>query len=310
MSTKTPSTITPEKTIKQKYSSLPKRVLTSVLALSYLSLVIYLDLFVFMKPYAFTFSGLFLSALILLEFYSMAKANGHTPFVKTGVFFTILLFATPLIQNIFSQHYFEIEITSVQIAILIISLISFFWLQGREPSCDNAFKNVSISVLGVIYIGLLGSYLTHIVWLSSNSTSHSSGVYKLLFFIFVTKMTDIGAFMIGVIWGKHKWIPRISPGKSIEGLIGGILSSITLALLLNYTLEWSIFDSIWHTILVAVLFAYCGQLSDLIESIFKRAAGFKDSGKILPGFGGFFDLTDSIIVTAPIAYTLFKVLAK
>ena len=182
-----------------------------------------------------------------------------------------------------------------------------FYEQSKKPVCEKAFEGVAATISGVIYIGLLGSFLLQIAWIQPENKPEKFGIYLLGFSILVIKMTDIGAFMIGVAFGKHKWIPRISPGKSIEGLIGGIISATLLALLLDQVV-WHIFDQYWKALLFGCVIAYIGQLSDLVESIFKRSAGMKDSGSLLPGFGGFFDLMDSLIVTAPIAFLLFQFL--
>lgn len=300
----------PQKTAREKYKSLPKRVLTSCIFLSLLALIIYLDLNQFKEPWSISIFAILLGGLIVQEYYQMALNCGQTPFIKVGFFFTILLFAAQPISKVLSDNQIIISADRYQIWIIIFALLSCFYLQALKPVCEKSFEGVASTISGVIYVGLLGSYLTFIAWLPPlQKEPNIRGVHLLIFSILVIKMTDIGAFMIGVAFGKHKWIPRISPGKSIEGLIGGVLSATLLAFLLNQFV-WHIFNHTWEVIAYGLIMAYVGQLSDLIESVFKRSAGMKDSGTLLPGFGGFFDLADSLIASAPISYLLFIVFDK
>lgn len=300
--------IPPQKTTREKYKSLPKRVQTSCIFLSLLALIIYLDLNQFDFPWSIACTASVLSGFIVYEYYQMAIKSGHLPFVKIGIFFTVLLFAATPIQEIlftngttFSNGE-RISTELIQIWLIIFALIFCFYQQSKKEVCEKAFEGVASTISGVIYIGLLGSYLVQIAWIHPEK---KMGIYLLGYSILVVKMTDIGAFMIGVAFGKHKWIPRISPGKSIEGLIGGILSATLLSVILSMFV-WEIFDKYWKAISFGLIIAYAGQLSDLVESIFKRSANLKDSANYLPGFGGFFDLMDSLIISAPIAFILFK----
>ncbi len=301
-----------QKTTREKYKSLPKRVQTSCFFLSFLALIIYLDLTQFSFPWSISFAAAILSGFIVYEYYQMALKSSQLPFVKTGILFTILLFAARPMEEILSQNQIFFSSFQIQLWLIVFSLLICFGLQAKKPVCEKAFEGVASTMSGILYVGLLGSFLIQIAWVEHDKEfaqkipNNIKGIHLLGFSILVIKMTDIGAFMIGVAFGKHKWIPRISPGKSIEGLIGGVLSATLLAFLLNQYC-WPIFDQFWEPIAYGLLMAYSGQLSDLIESVFKRCADMKDSGTYLPGFGGFFDLTDSLIASAPISYLLFIV---
>jgi phosphatidate cytidylyltransferase len=298
----------PQKTMKEKYKSLPKRVFTSCIALTLLSIIIFLDLKKFEFPWSIAFASAIVSSFIVYEYFQMAIKSGQTPFIKIGIFFTALLFAAIPIHKILSFYQISITPEHLQIWILMFALMACFYQQSQNTVCEKAFEGVASTISGIIYIGLLGSYLLQIAWMHILQPDQKvNGIYLLGFSVLIIKMTDIGAFMIGVAFGKHKWIPRISPGKSIEGLIGGMISATLLGLFLDHFV-WNIFDQMWKTIVFGLVIAYTGQLSDLVESIFKRSAGMKDSATYLPGFGGFFDLLDSLIVSAPIAFLLFKFL--
>ena len=135
--------------------------------------------------------------------------------------------------------------------------------------------------------------------------------------ILVTKATDIGALLVGSWLGKHKLAPKISPGKTIEGAVGGVVVSILTALVV-YTLGHIKIHAIgdptptwWNftrIILATGTISIAGILGDLYESSWKRHIQIKNSGSILPGLGGMYDLTDSLILAAPVAYFLLKYL--
>jgi len=301
-----------QKTTREKYKSLPKRVQTSCIFLSLLALIIYLDLTQFKFPWSISFAAAILSGFIVYEYYQMAIKSNQLPFLKTGILFTVLIFVSRPIEEILTLNQIHISSFHLQLWLIVFATIVCFALQAKKPVCEKAFEGIASTLSGILYVGLLGSFLMQIAWLehdpilSQKISGNIKGIHLLGFSILVIKMTDIGAFMIGVAFGKHKWIPRISPGKSIEGLIGGVLSATLLAFLLNQYC-WHIFNHLWKPIAYGLLMAYVGQLSDLIESVFKRCANMKDSGTYLPGFGGFFDLTDSLIASAPISYLLFVV---
>ncbi|HEX8254113.1 MAG TPA: phosphatidate cytidylyltransferase, partial [Thermoanaerobaculia bacterium] len=111
---------------------------------------------------------------------------------------------------------------------------------------------------------------------------------------------DIAAFYVGRTFGKHKLSPRISPKKTIEGLLGGVAASVIAAVVIHFTF----FDRfpLHHAIIAGIILSVAGVIGDLAESMWKRSADVKDSGTLLPGHGGFLDRFDSILFTAPILY--------
>jgi len=117
-------------------------------------------------------------------------------------------------------------------------------------------------------------------------------------------MGDTGAYFIGSRFGKHKLIPKVSPKKSVEGAIGGLLLSGLTAILLTYFFKLPF--STWFALFFGICIGIAGQLGDLIESAFKRAGGYKDSGNLLPGHGGFLDRIDSLILGIPVAFFFFS----
>ena len=131
--------------------------------------------------------------------------------------------------------------------------------------------------------------------------------YYFLIFVLLTKIGDIGAYVIGTVsnklmkGGNHKMVPSISPGKSWEGAVGGLTVTIALSLVFHYWLPYyDIVKNVPIAVVVGILIFFGGMAGDLMESSLKRAAGVKDSGTTIPGIGGVFDLVDSLFVTAPL----------
>ena len=120
-----------------------------------------------------------------------------------------------------------------------------------------------------------------------------------MFLLLVTKGGDTGAYLVGSVMGRHLLFPKVSPKKSIEGAVGGLLASVGISLLCR---SWFPQVPIGHLACLGFLLGSLAQVGDLCESLIKRDCGVKDSGTHLPGFGGFLDVLDSIIFTAPVFY--------
>jgi len=133
------------------------------------------------------------------------------------------------------------------------------------------------------------------------------GRFYVLYFILVTKFSDTGAYVVGSLIGRHKMIPRISPGKTWEGFGGAIFSSTVASLVFVHFLG----DKMpgmhrLHAVVLGVVLSMTAVIGDLIESLFKREAGVKDSGHLFPGIGGILDLLDSLLFNAPIMYLYLR----
>jgi phosphatidate cytidylyltransferase len=129
----------------------------------------------------------------------------------------------------------------------------------------------------------------------------------VFYFILVTKFSDMGAYLVGSLIGRHKMIPRISPGKTWEGFSGAILVSTAASLVFVHFLGNKMAGMNWlHAIILGVLLSSTAVIGDLIESLFKREAGMKDSGNFFPGIGGILDLLDSLLFNAPIMYLYLR----
>ncbi len=133
------------------------------------------------------------------------------------------------------------------------------------------------------------------------------GRYFVLYFILITKFSDSGAYIAGTLFGRHKMIPRISPGKTWEGFVGAIiLASAASLIFVHFAAEKMAVMTWGHALVLGVLLSVTAVIGDLIESIFKREAGVKDSGRLFPGVGGLLDVLDSLLFNAPLMYVYLR----
>jgi phosphatidate cytidylyltransferase len=173
---------------------------------------------------------------------------------------------------------------------IFIALISRLF--ARE-ALSRSLVDAAVMILGVGYVaGLLGHALL--------IRGYQDGEWLIFFLVAVTWAGDTGAYYAGIALGKHKLAPRISPNKTVEGLAGGIL----LAVLMAMTARWWFLPtfSIGQCIVLGLLLTGAGVMGDLVESAIKRSAGVKDSGSMIPGHGGMLDRLDSMLFTAPTLY--------
>src|SRR6185503_11084438 len=134
-----------------------------------------------------------------------------------------------------------------------------------------------------------------------------NGKYYVLYFILVTKFSDTGAYLVGSLIGRHKMIPRISPGKTWEGFGGAIVISTGASVLFAALAGPRLAGMNWmHAVLLGIVLSTAAVVGDLIESLFKREAGVKDSGQFFPGIGGILDLLDSLLFNAPLMYLYLR----
>ncbi|MCX5687107.1 MAG: phosphatidate cytidylyltransferase [Candidatus Omnitrophica bacterium] len=186
-----------------------------------------------------------------------------------------------------------------EVAFFIVILITLFIIQFTRKENHDAVSLIAVTLFAIFYIGWFFTFLVKIRFLEDG--------HKLVaYLLFVTKSGDIGAYLVGSRFGRHKLIPRISPNKSVEGAIGGFIFSIISAFLSRYYFPWMSFSFI---LVSGVLIGIFAQLGDLAESLIKRDYEVKDSGTSLPGLGGMLDVIDSILFTAPIFYiclTIFR----
>jgi phosphatidate cytidylyltransferase len=189
-----------------------------------------------------------------------------------------------------------------------------FALQLRFPIRGlETLQAVAVNLLGFVYIALLFNFTARVPFLAPGVNElpglvGNSGAFLLLWLLAVTKFTDMGAYIVGSMIGRHKMIPLVSPGKTWEGFGGALLFSQLAAcgLFALFPQHLGVFHHWGHVIFLGFLLSILAVIGDLAESVLKRAVQAKDSGSILPGIGGSLDLIDSICFTAPALYFYLK----
>lgn len=270
-----------DKSFKSRFSTLGLRALVALAGIPLMLGMAYLG--------GFWLAGLVaaLSFLGLWEFYGLARAKSLFPLTWWGMTGGLLLIL-----------YLSLR-WQLLLALLVLWLLLVMSRMVFRDEVEEALSRIGITIMGVLYIPFL---FGHMLLLRAD---YSFTGYKLLFFsMALVWLCDTGAYFAGMMLGKHPLAPHISPKKSIEGLIGGLLVTIVAALLLQKWWLWEI--SVIDSLIMAAGAVVLGALGDLVESLFKRDAQVKDAGNLLPGHGGILDRFDSMLFVIPFVYWYFR----
>lgn len=159
-------------------------------------------------------------------------------------------------------------------------------------------KDFSLAKIAVF--AAMPLFLSYAFSILGSVINHKDGIYYLLLLLNFSSVCDMGAYFVGVTMGKHKLCPEISPKKTIEGAVGGVVSSIIVGLILVFAFGHA--DKLLPTLIITIPLCIVGMLGDLFASAIKRSVGLKDYGKLIPGHGGVLDRVDSILLIAPVLY--------
>lgn len=240
-----------------------------------------------------------ISTLTLREFYLLMRAAGYTPFNKLGLFFGTLITLAPWAEAQFGRpDHLLLALATVVIAVRLLG--------ERKP--ENRVESLASTIVGLVFVSLLLQYLVRIVTTLPGDTVTPNGRLLLaVWLIMVAKFCDMGALLTGLAIGRHQMAPQISPKKTWEGAVGGVLLSMASGGIFAWFARASFPPHMTPLVaaLMAAPLAMLAIVSDLIESVIKRRANIKDSGHAVPGIGGMFDLSDSLILAAPLGYFLF-----
>lgn len=270
---------------------LKKRVITSLGAIPLVVAIIWYG-----DPWLFvTFIAIW-GLLAVIEFYRLVTALKVIPLYVFGIIWTLLfiLIRHPLISAALEPYVAQGLVVPVLFSGGII--VSLFTLVFRRQKF-NAFPAWAWTFAGILYIGWLLGYAV--------ALRHVDGGRNWLFFaLFCTFGSDTAAFFTGRAIGRHKLAPSISPGKTWEGTTGGLLGAVGVGLLflLDTPVSLAAQLTVWQAGALALLVSVFGQMGDLVESLFKRNVGAKDSGRLMPGHGGILDRMDSVVFAIVIVY--------
>jgi phosphatidate cytidylyltransferase len=231
---------------------------------------------------------LLISSLSLLEFYKINESENCHPQKIFGLIINFIIFLPPIIQNIFQ--------TGFNILPLIIILPYIIFIRELYIKKGKPVYNISVTLLGVLYISL-PLFCFYLISFQGVYDNYQWGT--ILGFFLIMWANDVGAYFAGRFLGKHKLFERISPKKTWEGVVGGvILAFITAYVASMYLLNFPKFQ--WFAITAIIVLT--ATLGDLVESMFKRSVNIKDSSAVLPGHGGFLDRFDGLFISAPFVF--------
>jgi len=256
----------------------------------------------FFGPHAAVAILTLLAALTLHEFYQLAEKMGFRPFRWISLTFSVLITAGPYYVT---EYFFDgQEPAGFAPMLLALAVVVFCVRILFERDNTNRIESLIATIVGLLYVPFLLHFLVRLMLIFAEP---AAGLAVCLWVVAVSKFCDVGALLTGMAFGRHKMAPNISPKKTWEGAIGGVLTSAGIGALISWLAADYVPTSLTPLVaaLVALPIALVTIVSDLIESAMKRRADIKDSGKMIPGIGGAFDLTDSLILTAPVAYLIF-----
>lgn len=246
----------------------------------------------------FSFGLLLLVILIggMWEFYRMARREQVEPLKWMGLVFGVLLFA---VNFLLMRAMNDLSWTSVAVAYLLLLLPVFILLIPLMFVCElflgrpHPSTDIGVTLAGIFYVAVPLSLMLYIPCLMKDRMGWYPEIF--LVYIFIIWANDVFAYLVGISIGRHRLYERISPNKSWEGFFGGIVGAVAM----GCAAAWFFNDSYWVWGGFALVAAISGVLGDLVESMFKRSAGVKDSGNILPGHGGWLDRFDALIFSVP-----------
>ncbi len=243
----------------------------------------------------------------LLEFYGMARKIGLPCFKVSGAIGGMLLMIGTFLNVtgfIGTANGSPARVNDFETSFLILFVLGLCIRQFVSKSNRESFAGIGVTLLGLMYVPWLLNFVQQINFFPG---LNGGGKYFVLYYILVTKFSDTGAYVVGSLIGRHKMIPRISPGKTWEGFGGAIVVSTGASLAFTHLLNARMIgmDRL-HAIILGEPLRSTAVHGDLIESLFKREAGVKDSGRTFPGIGGILDLLDSLLFNAPIMYLYLR----
>ena len=221
------------------------------------------------------------------EFYKLAEKEGGSPQKIMGTLTAGVLFV--------SNAIFSMTQVNIRVLLFIFPFVFLIFILELYRKKEQPFRNIATTILGIVYVALPFTLLNYIL------TCKGSYAPQILFgFFFILWSNDTGAYLTGSLMGKNKLFPRVSPGKSWEGSIGGAVISYGVVLLIA---DWYTILNLRDWMVIATILIVIGTLGDLVESLYKRSINVKDSGTLLPGHGGILDRFDSLLMATPFVFT-------
>lgn len=241
-----------------------------------------------------------LACIGVWEYAQLALAKGVRPAAR------LMVIASAIVVFAFYASLHFVAFPQLPIFVLVVALWVFFLKHFKDPR--NSLIDIAVELFGVAYVAVPLSLMLGVLYPVAHEGAPQEGRWWLVYLIFVTKITDMGAYFVGRLWGKHP-LSSLSPKKTMEGALSGFICAVAASVALHFLghrfapedFHLSFFESLWLGALLGIV----GQIGDLAESLLKRDALVKDSNQ-LPGLGGVLDMVDSLLFTTPIVYFFIK----
>jgi phosphatidate cytidylyltransferase len=256
-----------------------------------------------LHPLSLVITGLVLGLGTQYEYYVMVRKTGIAPQLVSGMFTGAV---TYILAAIIAAGFLSLKYFLIIIPLFFMIMIIELYRKQEKP-----FDSIAHTLFGIFYTIMPFSLIPFSAFshtgINTLATHHLSSFSPgiIIGFFLLLWANDTGAYLIGVVFGKHRLMERISPKKSWEGFFGGVLLSVITAWLIS---RWLGVVTPFLWIIISFIISVSGTYGDLIESMLKRSIGVKDSGNIMPGHGGFLDRFDSTIISFPLVFlfiTLF-----
>jgi len=253
-----------------------KRIFSSIVLISTVIVSVF-------NIWVFNLVIVLITVLGLYEFFTMLERKGISIYKYVGIGMGMVI---PL------SIMFRFELTKKwELLCIVLVLLILTMMQFKRRQSQGAIIGISTTIFGILYVSWFLSFIIKIRQLAN-------GIGFFASLLIITKLGDIGAYLVGSRFGRTPLLPRISPNKSIEGSIGGFIFSILGAIVCKSMLPFSY----GHLIFIGAVLGILAQMGDLSESLMKRDSHTKDSAAIFPGMGGVLDVVDSLLFTAPVYY--------
>ncbi len=266
------------------------RVLTAIVFLPILFSALWLG-----SPIWFSAIALAGILLGLYEYYVLAKQGGQVQGMVAAVAILAAFY--------YGQHNL---IAIIIAALVIVELLVQLFTRANDEDFTEMLPGAAIKIFGVLYVVVLGGYIIAIRVIESPVPQLAAKLLTLFFIVVFAG--DTGAYYTGRALGRKRLAPRVSPGKTVEGAIGGLLGNVIAALIAHFTFFPEL--KILHAVPLALVMGFLGITGDLCESMLKRGARAKDAGNLIPGHGGLLDRLDSMLFNAPLLYYFYWIFLK
>lgn len=271
--------------ILNRFNNLTQRIIAAIIGAP---ILLFLTIY---SPYTYFCIFFILTLLTQMEFYKLVRLHGILPLRFLGTFVGAMIFCL--------TFFVETGQIDGKYAFLIFPLMAtIFFIKLYKKNEKNPFTNIGFTFLGIIYVAVPFSLL--------NLIAFSRGAYQweiIIGLLLILWASDTGAYFAGVNFGKTKLFERVSPKKSWEGSVGGALTALAMAY--GLSMYFTVLP-LWEWLSVSVIIIVAGTYGDLVESLFKRSMEIKDSGRSIPGHGGFLDRFDGLLLSVPFIIVFLK----